>query len=434
MSTSALASARRRRATNETQAVPVSGAPTTSPASATINAATRQGQAQVQGQQAQNQTLTPLQILQIHDIKLKELETLVMDFTDEDALSKFIDEKFDSLLPSKNVIGATTNSQTPSLYEEKIQMFEKNLEQKIELQNIKIDEFKTSIRELLNNIKEDNNNIMKYINSNIQNQLTSNNNLLNDKLAQNFEKVNNIDSIMREFNELKLLVIKSQAMSLEMSNSVTKLYDQCNSNSIKAKALEEDIALLHSKKHTNTSNIMLQSLLHGSLFKSNELKAFAFNADGGGDCDDCGDCANCDDGEEGEENGDLDEIKKLNIDFNNNEMLLSEEQIEDLLNITPANSNISIHEIITNGEEVISVDETVPQVEETLAQVEETLSKAEETLSKAEETLSKAEETETLSKAEETETLSKVEETETLLKAKETVVQPEETETLSKAE
>ena len=426
MSTSALASARRRRATNETQAVPVSGAPTTSPASATINAATRQGQ--VQGQQAQNQTLTPLQILQIHDIKLKELETLVMDFTDEDALSKFIDEKFDSLLPSKNVIGATTNSQTPSLYEEKIQMLEKNLEQKIELQNIKIDEFKASIRELLNNIKEDNNNIMKYINSNIQNQITSNNNLLNDKLAQNFEKVNNVDSIMREFNELKLLVIKSQAMSLEMSNSVTKLYEQCNSNSTKAKALEEDIALLHSKKHTNTSNIMLQSLLSGSLFKSNELKAFAFNADGGGDCGDCGDCANCDDGEEGEENGDLDEIKKLNIDFNNNEMLLSEEQIEDLLNITPANSNISIHEIITNGEEVISVEETVSKAEETVPQVEETVPQVEETVPQVEETVGKVEET--VGKVEET--VGKVEET--VGKAEETLSKPEETETLSKPE
>ena len=351
MSTSALASARRRRATNETPVAPTSNIP---PAN-TINAATRPGQVaspRDQGQ-GQNQTLTPLQILQIHDIKLKELETLVMDFTDEDALSKFIDDKFDSMLPSKN--GTSNNqSQSLSLYEEKLQMFEKHLEQKIELQNNKIDEFKVAIRELINNIKEDNTNIMKYINSNIQNQITSNNNLLNDKLGQNCEKMNNFDNILREFNELKLLVIKSQTMSLEMSNSVNKLYEQCNYNSTKAKAIEEDVALLHSKKHTNSSNIMLQSLLNGSLFNSGELKPFAFNADGL-DCGDCGDC------NEYEENTDLDEIKKLNIDFNNNELLLSEEQIEDLLNITPANSNISIHEIITNDETTINVEAPVQE-------------------------------------------------------------------------
>jgi hypothetical protein len=366
MSTSALASARRRRATNETQVAPVSNNVPTN------GSAARPGQVASPREQGQNQTLTPLQILQIHDIKLKELETLVMDFTDEDTLSKFVDEKFDSLLLSKN--GTPNNhsqnqsqsqsqsqSQGMSLYEEKLQMFEKHLEQKIELQNNKIDEFKVAIRELINNIKEDNNNIMKYINSNIQNQITSNNNLLNDKLGQNCEKMSNFDNILREFNELKLLVIKSQTMSLEMSNSVNKLYEQCNYNSTKAKALEEDIALLHSKKHTNSSNIMLQSLLNGSLFKSGELKPFAFNGDGL-DCGNCGDCGDCD---EGEENTDLDEIKKLNIDFNNNELVLSEEQIEDLLNITPPNSNISIHEIIANDETTINMEDPVPEEPQT---------------------------------------------------------------------
>jgi hypothetical protein len=102
---------------------------------------------------------------------------------------------------------------------------------------------------------------------------------------------------------------------------------------------------------------MLQSLLHGSLFKSSDLKPFAFNADGL-DCGDCGDCNDCD---EGEENSELDENKKLNIDFNNNELLLSEEQIEDLLNITPPNSNISIHEIITSDETTINVEEAITE-------------------------------------------------------------------------
>ena len=314
MSTSALASARRRRATNEV---------TLAPNMASTNVARPVQQVQKDIPREQTQSLTPLQILQIHDIKIKELEILINEFTDDDILSKFIDEKMEGLVSSNN--GTTS---TNSLYDEKLQMVDKNIAQKIELQNSKIDEFKASIREIINSIKEDNNNVMKYINSNIQNQITTNNNLLNNKFT-------NLDAITCEISELKLLVIKSQTMALETSNSINKLYEQCNTNSVTLKAHEEKFTQLNTKKNDMTSNIMLQSLLTGSLFKPNDLNSFNFHDRSNHECDDCDDCNDCD------ENINLAEIKKLNIDFDNNELLLNDEQIEDLLH-----TNISIHEII----------------------------------------------------------------------------------------
>ena len=180
MSTSALASARRRRATNENPTAPNSSVNT-------ARGAVQQVQKDIPREQ--NQTLTPLQILQIHDIKIKELETLITEFTDEDLLTKFIDDKLESVVYSNNANSTkreNITSNEPTLYDEKLQMQEKNIEQKMELQNTKIDDFKTSIREVINSIKEENTNIMKYVNTNIQDQITSNANLLNDKIAQKF--------------------------------------------------------------------------------------------------------------------------------------------------------------------------------------------------------------------------------------------------------
>jgi hypothetical protein len=351
MSTSALASARRRRATNENPTVPNTSINTTRGAVQQVQ------QVQKDIPQVQNQTLTPLQILQIHDIKIKDLETIITEFTDEDLLSKFIDEKIEGLAQSKNDDTKRENisSNVPTLYNEKLQMQEKNIEQKLELQNIKIDEFRTSIRELITNIKEENTNTMNYINTNIQNQITSNANLLNDKIAQKFEKINSIENIMSEFNELKLLVISSQNIALETSNTVNKLYEQCNSNSTRVKAVEDRIALLNSRNNDETSNFMLQSLLGGSLFKSGDFSAFDFKCQAGESCE------NCEPDEIYDEN--IDEIKKINIDFGSNELILSEEQFEDLLDIrNSTEDNISIHEIIADDTRTL---EETPQSTET---------------------------------------------------------------------
>jgi hypothetical protein len=209
MSTAALASARRRRTTNENPAALNAN----TNANVGVNRAVQQVQKDVP--QVQNQTLTPLQILQIHDVKIKDLETIITEFTDEELLSKFIDDKMEGYMLSKHNESESESTQAV-LNDPNRQIMDKNIEGKIELQNNKMDEFKTSIRELINNIKEEN--------TNIQNQLRSNNDLLNDKLMLKFEKFSNLDNITSEFNELKLLVIKSQNIALETSNNINKLY------------------------------------------------------------------------------------------------------------------------------------------------------------------------------------------------------------------
>ena len=150
MSTSALASARRRRATTENPVAQNSSI-------ANANRPVQQVQKDSPREQTQTQTLTPLQILQFHDMKIKELETLITEFTDEDLLTKFIDDKLENIVNLKNDNIGTNNgtSSLLSLYDEKLQMYEKNVGQKI-------DEFKTSIREIINSIKEENANIMQY--------------------------------------------------------------------------------------------------------------------------------------------------------------------------------------------------------------------------------------------------------------------------------
>jgi len=336
MSTSALASARRRRTTAEP--------PITQNVAQSTSA---NKQVQKEAPREPTQTLTPLQILQIHDVKLKELDTLVTEFTSDEFLTKFVDDRLESLVSVKNDEMPDNSSSMPSMNVERLELLEKKIDDKIELQNIRITEFKTSVQELLNNIKE-----------NIQTQITSNSTLLNEKFSQTLERIKGINNISAEFNELKLLVIKSQNMALETSNAVNKLSEQCNSNGVTIKALEDNMSLLNTKKPDLANNMMLQSLLNGSLFNSRPMNSFEFNDETVED-------------EEADETDNLELIKKLNIDFNNNELLLCEEQIEDLLHAGCSNpdhnhSHSYFHNKITIDSDVLDttiIDNEVDEVE-----------------------------------------------------------------------
>jgi len=339
MSTSALASARRRRTTAEP--------PITQNVAQSTSA---NKQVQKEAPREPTQTLTPLQILQIHDVKLKELDTLVTEFTSDEFLTKFVDDRLENLVSVKNDEMPDNNSSMPSMPSmnvERLELLEKKIDDKIELQNIRIAEFKTSVQELLNNIKE-----------NIQTQITSNSTLLNEKFSQTLERIKGINNISAEFNELKLLVIKSQNMALETSNAVNKLSEQCNSNGVTIKALEDNMSLLNTKKPDLANNMMLQSLLNGSLFNSRPMNSFEFNDETVED-------------EEADETDNLELIKKLNIDFNNNELLLCEEQIEDLLHAGCSNpdhnhSHSYFHNKITIDSDVLDttiIDNEVDEVE-----------------------------------------------------------------------
>jgi hypothetical protein len=147
-------------------------------------------------------------------------------------------------------------------------------------------------------------------------------------------------------------------MALETSNAVHKLSEQCNSNGVTIKALEDNMSLLNTKKPDLANNMMLQSLLNGSLFNSRPMNSFEFNNETIED-------------EEADETDNLELIKKLNIDFNNNELLLCEEQIEDLLHAGCSNpdhnhSHSYFHNKITIDSDVLDttiIDNEVDEVE-----------------------------------------------------------------------
>ena len=277
MSTSALASARRRRATNETQV-----------SSANISS-TRGVQSSPQPQKdipkEQNQTLTPLQILQIHDMKLKELETIVAEFTDEELLSKFIDEKLEINNELAQIKNSLTNKESNTIsngdntFHEKLQVLEQNFNNKLEIQNNKIEEFIKSMREIFANFKEDNTKLMTHITSSIGNEATLKYESMSNKLIHALEGSNKFDTMASDMNELKLLVIKYQTIALETSNNMHKIKEQCDLNVIKTNNIDEKIISLSNKKDNsndreNYSKMMLDSLLSGSLFNSRGVGSF----------------------------------------------------------------------------------------------------------------------------------------------------------------
>ena len=93
MSTAALASARRRRTTNDiasSQNVSVKATQQESPNSSKQVMPT-----------PPPQSLTPLQILQLHDNKLKDLEALMVELNSEEYITSVVEEKINDLMQEK---------------------------------------------------------------------------------------------------------------------------------------------------------------------------------------------------------------------------------------------------------------------------------------------------------------------------------------------
>ena len=123
--------------------------------------------------------LTPLQILKLHDEKIKELEELINN---------------DSLKNESTSLLTNENNMQQSLYE-------------------KIEEI---VSKRLNNINDE----IKSLLLNIEK--LSNITINNEKTA------NKIDKFINELNDLKMLVIKNQSMGLESNNDIIKLKDEVN--------------------------------------------------------------------------------------------------------------------------------------------------------------------------------------------------------------
>jgi len=200
---SALASARRRRAGAEPPS---------------LNQPTRQQSTNIPQQTDTNndQKYTPLQILQIHETKIKTLEETLEETLDEKILAvinKTIDDKLEAY-QSKNISNDS---------------------------NIVNEEMNSKIETLLSNKLVGVNDTIKSILINIEK--LSNLSVFNEKAT------NKIDELINEMNGLKMLVIKNQTLSLEINGEMIKM-----KNTIKD--IESNVQEIKSSNNTDNNENM----------------------------------------------------------------------------------------------------------------------------------------------------------------------------------
>ena len=329
-----MASARRRRAGAEQ--------PAQQQAQSTNSRSVQQNKQQ---DNENNGSLTPLQILQHHDSKLRDLELLINENND-DKLTTLIEEKVNSLLKVKldsynheleKIKGSMNNKNTDintenldSLLNDKLTSIEKTFESKLEIQNVKIDEFKNGSQETFNIFKEDNTKIVNLLNTNIENYITSKIASLNDTLKPTLEKLNSlntiyenykisvekIDDIIKEFNTLKLLVIKNQTIALETSSDMIKIKEEFKLNNDKINQVNNKVNALDDRtkddnNNNDPSHMLLKSLMSSNLFNN----------------------MNNDDNIDSDNDSIHDEGDKLHIDLNNDEIIMDENQLDEILDI-----------------------------------------------------------------------------------------------------
>ena len=367
MSTAALASARRRRTTNE-------------PPLSSQNVSNRTTQQELPNSSKQAmppppppQSLTPLQILQLHDNKLKDLEALFVELNSDEYIKNVVEEKINDLMRAKlstfsndldkvKASSPTTNVSIDS-YETKLQMLETTIQTNLTIQNARFDEFKNGIQENFNTFKENTNKMIDLLNSKERNISTP-------SINHSDSNVEKVDMLTKEVNELKLLVIKNQTLALETCTSIINMKDDIKLNNEKLAQLTDNISELSNRQccepqcdpaQCDPAQMFLQSFMKNNLFGG----ANKINMD-----------ATYDDDEEYEEldaNTNIDINKKLNIDLNNEEVVLDEgdiisaddkiilgtdelvideNQLREILNIN-AMEEIDLNNASLNQEEVI---------------------------------------------------------------------------------
>jgi len=170
----AVASARRRRA---------NGAPEPSPRQRQVN------NTQPETVPESNNQMTPLQILQLHDDKLTSLEE---DF--ESRVEKIILEKMnksnksDSNISDSNILDSNIMEQINNKIENTL--------------SVKLTNVNDTIKSILLNIEK-----------------------LSEFTTINEKNTIKIDGLINEINALKMLVIKTQTLSLETNNDIIKMKD-----------------------------------------------------------------------------------------------------------------------------------------------------------------------------------------------------------------
>jgi hypothetical protein len=313
MSTAALASARRRRTTNE-------------PSSVSQNVLNRTQQQESPNSVKQvlppPQSLTPLQILQLHDNKLKDLEALLVELNSEEYITNVVEEKINNLIQSKLETFSNTldkvkapdhNSNLNSnSFETKLQMLETTIQTNLTIQNVKLDEFKDKIQENFNTFKENTIKMIELLNVRETHMPAT------SEPTMNVEK---LELLSKEVNELKLLVIKNQTLALETCTSLINMKDDIKSNAEKITQTIEKVSSMNNmccnEVQCDPAQMFLQSFMKTKLFGGANKINIDSNYDDNED--------NEDEDEDYEETNDNN--KKLHINVSNEELALDDEEI-----------------------------------------------------------------------------------------------------------
>ena len=299
---SAIASARRRRAAaNE-------------PVSVNNRNEVQQERQQV-SLNVEEQKVTPLELLKIHDSKIS-----------------FLEEKLNSLDKLDNI---------NNLIEEKLNEGLKNLNNKDEKMDEEFILNKTSIKveELVSNKLMSVNDTIKSILINIEKLGELSN--LNDSYMKK------IEDLINEINSLKILLIKNQTLALETAGDIIKMKDKQQLVDISINNLETNIANNSSVSNNSEEDMYSINLLQ-KLMTSQLGNSFLNNENNNNDSDVDSESEESDNNDENIFNGDL-IIENINSDINSKvdccELIEEIKEIkDDMLNKKTSNNESKLEE------------------------------------------------------------------------------------------
>jgi hypothetical protein len=366
MSTSALASARRRRAGVDTpvgsqimgrsnKVEPVEAAQPTTP----------------------NQPLTPLVILQQHEIKIRQLEGLITKEEDYEELFQQIDEKIDKLFTVNfelfndelNGVKSSIERMNGSSIginnvdgDALISNMNVLIDEKIASQNVKIDEFKTSQTQLFSLHTDNSVKVVDLLTSNMESKIAlidSKTQHLESKIgefANRYENNKNHNSDLTKFeselNSIKTTIITNQSHMLELSNSVNFIKDALKIHKEMIDNINASLeSIVSNQEHRNSTRALLSSLMSNNLFGVKNSC-----------CDIPNNMGYCCETEDNDItiNYETTNDSELNLDMNINELIMDENQIAELLeikNFDTININNNDDELEENCISVIEVND-----------------------------------------------------------------------------
>ena len=352
MSSSALASARRRRAGGETSVTP----PIIS----------RTDKVEQPEAPMQNQPLTPLVILQQHELKIKQLEGLITKEEDYEELFQQIDEKIDKLFSVNFEVYNNELNAIKSILESGEPLTNTNtntntstlIEDKVDIHTSRIEDFKSSQTQLFGLLKDDTTKVIELLTTNMETKFT----LLNSNTSNLESKINELSvsyenqqastkvlsKLESELNMIKTTLISNQSMILEMSNVVNSIKDTLNVHKEHITTITSKIEVMErGQSRRNPAHDLLSSLMSMNTRCANpNSMSFCCEAEdcGAEDCEaeDCG-------VNSGMLNFESANLGELNIDFNNDELIMDENQIAELLEI--------------RNFDTINIDDTIEEVD-----------------------------------------------------------------------